>query len=225
MNNRAFGVEIECQTPGYGYDGAKNLLNENGFHAWADNVYHDGSEIEIPSPILRGAQGFAELKAVMDLLVANDFTTTYRDGMHVHHDTRDLSLHDVKRIAQSWKNNQIVINTFVDPYRLGCDWCKNLTNEDIAAIQNEIDEEPYASEEHEKYKSLSLANRSYTGTIELRLHEGTLDFEKARAWILFGQAFISNVASRRRVLNRLTKEQLLTRTRVPASAKKNLLAR
>jgi len=252
INQRSFGVEIECQSPGlWGCDGVANFLEENGFPEWAENVYPDGSEVEIPSPILSGAKGMNDLKAVMNLLKKNGFTVTSYDGMHVHHDTEDLTMKQIYVIASSWRANQHLINRFVNPERRNGRWCRDLSLYDLDAIESAIEEKERKSwdslsesdqynyccedcyeynsdnddERFEKYKSLSLANRSYSGTIEIRLHEGTLDFEKAKAWILFGQAFISNVAKKKKPLPRFNNPlDLLVNTKTYKVAQKKLLS-
>jgi hypothetical protein len=49
------------------------------------------------------------------------------------------------------------------------------------------------------------------GSIEIRLHEGTMNYEEAESWIKFGQSFIDSVSGRKRPLKPLTDEELLMR--------------
>lgn len=226
-NQRNFGVEIECDSNGLGTQGVRHILRNNGFSNWAENIYHDGSDVEIPSPILSGSKGLSELKSVMNLLKKHGCSTTSADGMHVHHDVKDLNLRQIHTIAETWMINQPLIHSLVDVHRVANRWCRDLRREDLVAIENEIKLPPVpnARYEHDKYKSLSVASRVDYGTLEIRLHEGTLDFEKARGWILFGQAFITNIAKMKKPVKYTSVEEMLVSTKVYKVGRETLLKR
>jgi hypothetical protein len=209
MNKRPFGVEIECGSNRYSYYDVEQLLCDNGLENWAEmEVDCDGSGIEIRSPILVGRKGMNELEKVFNLLNENNFYTGREDGMHVHHDVSDLDVEDIHRIAVSWYNNQNHIHTMVDRYRVENRWCPALRVSDLEMIEREIAHKRSGTNDnvldyyhpnrvcYEKYRALSLNARQYHDTIEIRLHEGTLNFERAKAWIQFGQTFISRIAEK-----------------------------
>ena len=69
---------------------------------------------------------------------------------------------------------------------------------------------------------LNLASLQRHGTIEIRLHEGTLHFPEAKSWIEFGQGFIERVL-RHQMYDSSTPEKLLEKIRINPDAKERLL--
>jgi len=195
MYDRSFGIEIEFNTNSQG--GARYirpLLKEAGFSHWY-NLSHDGSELEISSPILVGKDGLEQVKGVMTCLRAAGCKTNRADGLHVHHDASDFREKPemVIRAAESWLNNQDNITQFCATRRRGSYVCGDLTED----ILNTMKQLRYGLNPWDvsggKYRALNTSAISYHGTIEFRLHEGTLNFDIAAAWIAFGQAFLESV--------------------------------
>jgi hypothetical protein len=169
-------------------DFTSNLLRSNGFSSWCDYIHPDGSGVEIPSPVLQGVDGLNELREVMELLNRNGFYTTEKDGLHVHHGAEDFFGNEVlmARLVELWEENLPHIRGLVNRSRHHNDYCIS-----------RIEQSPIEWAEFKRDKKLdsfnysrffSLAIRSQT--VEFRLHQGTLDFEKAAAWIQFGQEFL-----------------------------------
>lgn len=180
---------------------------------WTDLGW-DGSELELRSPILRGKDGFAQLKAVMDGLVDMGCGTTYEDGLHVHHDApefvnnKDLTL----LMLKSWiANRKLVYGTFVSEERDNSWACPALLERDVSSFENE--DNPWGDRNDLNYHAL----REH-GTFELRCKEGTLDYNDAEAWIKFGQTLIDNVArrSKRPITTCADTTALLRRIKAPA---------
>ena len=241
MSNRAFGVEIECLSP---YSGAyyddedycceecsggdsvnqtQILLENNGFDAWAELTTDDCSlpynGVEIKSPPLVGVEGFKELKKVFTLLNNNGFDVDESCGMHVHHDAPDF-LEDfslIERLVKSWMENQEVIDTMVDPYRVNNDHCEPWEEYDYNEIVSK------QSWNYGPRGALNISSLEYHGTIEIRQHEGTLNYEEAESWIKFGQSFIDSVRGRKNPIPKLSDEELLLkRIKVAKNASKFL---
>lgn len=204
MNERRFGVEIEC---GRDYSDesstgrARRLLQRAGLDHWAEtNIHSDGSGCEIPSPILQGRKGFAELKQVMDLLVADGFFTGRPDGMHVHHEASEWRNNTplIAHTIELWEANLALVRRFVDPRRATSAWCMSHNDGEIypdQPVYREAWEEFKLTKDPEKirgtkYRALNTRALTHKGTIEIRLHEGTLNYNKAAAWVRFGQAFL-----------------------------------
>lgn len=199
MTNRRFGVEIECDMDGLGVTQTADLLVRHGFQLKHKNVPgwsvgQDGSEVEVRTPPLSGPEGLDQLRQVMELLVDNGGDTTGEDGLHVHHDAPEFvdDFGAIIRLAKSWRANQDLICQMVHPERVNSDneFCPLWTDDDIEEL------------EHSSYvgnwvrHALNIASLVEHGTIEIRLHEGTLNYEDAEAWILFGQQFIEDVVSK-----------------------------
>jgi hypothetical protein len=224
MYDRPFGVEIECLSNGQGVYGTMNLLAKNGFNNSRWNVGSDGSEVEIRSPILRGTEGLRELKGVMNLLSENGYDTTDSDGMHCHFDARDLNETDIYRVIKSWDNCSDIICQFVGE-RFENEYCGYGYN--FEALEAGQDEYGYKHSvwHYDGEKCFAIEPRSRLRTLEFRQHYGTLDFDEARAWILFVQAFIKNVANRKSVIEKVSMSDLFRITRTYKIAQKNLSAR
>lgn len=218
---RRFGVEIECGYPGgteavrrllgmtgtY-YDYAHGLVPPTPYQSWS--VGYDGSGVELRTPPLRGREGFALLADTMNLLRRNGGFVTNSDGMHVHHDAPEyVSNPDLcVQLVRSWRNNLSEIRQLVHPYRCQeTSWaCPRWTDGDFSELRRWAQgnrrydsyagryyDDPYLDLERNDLNITSLVEH---GTIEIRLHEGTLDPEVAIAWIQFGQRFIQEVANR-----------------------------
>jgi hypothetical protein len=205
---------------------AKELLRDNGFKSWADMYIHqDGSGTEIPSPILRGAKGLLELKKVMELLVDNDATVTAEDGLHVHHDAPEFVDDDdlTMKLVETWSANREHISKFVSEYRRGNYWAcyADYWNEHkIAQIKSgsiyRDGDDAYKNKPKyfsERFAALNISSLDEHGTIEIRQHEGTLNFNHAAAWVYFGQAFLETVKKRKTILTCADSAQLLSRTK------------
>lgn len=221
-SERKFGIEIEFTgvSAGRGDYGVQQLLRDAGFPEWANGDIHvDGSGVEVPSPVLCGAAGIKEMKAVLALLTDNGGSVTRADGLHVHHDAPEFvrNKEATLRLLKSWKENQPFIHTLVDDYRVtgwGRGWCKPWDDHMIARLESawKSTYPPY----WDRYFSLNVASLNSHGTIEIRLHEGTLDGDKIEAWIRFGQYFLDSVLKRKRPIPAcVDTEQLLKRVRVP----------
>jgi hypothetical protein len=256
MTERKFGVEIEMHfrdlmgSRGSMAEKARILLSEGGFGHWFrgrnNTIGHDGSGIEIRTPPLAGADGFAELKACMDLLAANDGACNLQDGMHVHHDAPEFkdNIELLTRLVRSWVANRDKIVKFVAPNREvsgACSAWRPVDIEDIKYIGT-----PGKPTRMEEYtggwgtqrqfvtrmvpvyfgrRDLNIASLERHGTVEIRLHEGTLDSKKAVAWVQFGQYFLDSILERQRTM-RCSKDEksFLKKIKLPKEAQEALLA-
>lgn len=219
-----------------GCEVAAELLHSNGFRAWTDDIHADGSGVEIPSPILHGYEGLNELRQVMKLLSDNGFYTGYDDGLHVHHDapefTEDESL--VARLVELWEENLPLIDKFVAGHRRGGEyWACNSYSKmseyrytpDFLKWEEFKRTKSLENLSRDKFRSLNITPLSYQGTVEFRLHEGTLDFNQAYAWILFGQSLLETAKRRKTVVTCASAVDLLRLTRTSPKATRTLLTK
>jgi len=189
-----------------------DLLQANGFSQWAELVGTDDSlgenGVEIRSPILQGNDGFRELEAVFSILKRNNYAVDIDCGMHVHHDApefindRDLTL----QLIKSWYDNQKLIRNMVSSDRWDNTYCPDWRAEDVEAFFTESDRRYWG----ERFNLNVEALRAH-GSVEIRFHEGTLDYPEAEAWIKFGQKFIDSVSGRKNPIAPMSDEELLMR--------------
>jgi len=250
---RNFGVEIECLTDASWRDIEKKLGSE-----WA--VKGDGSlsynGVEINSPILRGREGFDELKRGVDALV-NDFgaTVDMTCGLHIHHDVNDLDKKEIGNVLIAYAICRDQIDKFVLPQRRtdGDGYygrptgTKKAVVDSLKRTKNDRGDvsflDAYTRRYYERYYPSYLNELRQTdkfnfggignavqlndeyGTIEIRQHEGTVNYAEIYAWIKFGQQLIHVAKDREWRASPRTCAALLTRVKVSKRAQETLLAK
>lgn len=235
MSNRAFGVEIECYAPdgygdtyGYSDDGVgwtEDFLSEKGFEYWAHLVAEDESlyerGVEIKSPILVGENGFKELKSVMTVLNEAQFDVNSTCGFHVHLDCPEYIDNPklIIKTVKAWMRNQEIINNMVADNRLKSGHCPAWTEDDLTELVTWLDE--YNSCDGTNRGTINVGALDIHGSIEIRQHEGTLNYEEAESWIKFCQAFIDSMSGTT-VQKISTEELLLKRLKVERNASRFL---
>lgn len=216
MYDRRFGVEIECGNHN-GFDWVRRRLQQDRIPGVL-SVGRDGSGVEVRTRPLRGNEGLRTLKTLMEYLVDLGCTTNRNDGLHVHHEVpelRGISNPDARaariKLVRSWFNNQDTIRRFA----------ANNRNMFACSLWTQ-----YSVDNYERNglpdgtrRALNVCSIGEHGTIELRLHEGTLDFGKTEAWVKFGQYFISDALKRAHPIPQVDDAAtLLRRIRAPKAA-------
>lgn len=235
MSNRAFGVEIECYAPtgnsdvyGEYSDGVSytaDVLYIAGFSDWAGLVSEDESldacGAEVKSPVLFGKPGFAELKKVVNLLNAENYYTENDCGLHVHLNAPEFIDNPklIIKTAKSWMKNQELINNMVDDTRIGNNHCEPWEESDLEELQRFVDEE--LGLDGTLRGAINFGSLPYHETVEIRQHEGTLNYEEIESWVKFCQAFIDSMAGKE-VRKISTEELLLKRLKVERNASRFL---
>lgn len=240
-HERRFGVEIECgHTNGYGY--VAEQMAGAGFQlgSYRDgryNVGSDGSGVEVRTPILQGKEGFKELRKIFKFLNGLGCYVTQADGMHVHHDAPEL-INDpalTYKLVKAFVENRKSICTLVDPVRhqrapwdptsltMLEGWSKGLTEMEVPNRYYRPNSR-YADEQ-QRTRRVSISNRwgrndlnisalNEHGTVEWRLHEGSLKINEALAWIMFAQKFMHKVLNGKGLKPVANREELLSRIRL-----------
>jgi len=227
--DRKFGIEFEFQMPiapaadeyGYAnkYIAVQNLLGANGFEDWS--VGHDGSEFEVRTPILQGSHGFKQVKNFLGLILDHGANVTSSDGLHVHHDAPEFlgnrSL--VMRLVENWFENQNEIMKLAHSRRRNGSPCPAWREYDVTELRRILQSTDSAEEPYYGRKNLNISSLRRHGTIEIRLHEGTLDYEEVFSWVRFGQAFIGRAVNDTPKMSRAdSPSDLLKRVRISRNA-------
>jgi hypothetical protein len=210
---RKFGVEIEFV--GAQYEDVIREMEARGVRVYFAGYTHrvdaaswkivrDGSVPlgwELVSPPLSGRDGLAQLRQACAALAAAGARVDRRCGLHVHHDVGDLSGADFRRLLHGWSRNQRATNGLVAPSRRNSQWAGPLTREDLSRADSLPADAVGVDglrgffggyrDEYRRYRSLNVESFPRYGTVEIRQHQGSMNYEKIAAWVAFGQAFIA----------------------------------
>lgn len=110
---------------------------------------------------------YERLYEVCNLLMKNDVQTNRSCGLHVHLDAQTM---DPAQADQNWINNQDWLYKLVASSRRSGDHA-----ESYCARANE-------DNNRDRYRALNLRALQAHGTIEVRLHQGTIDPKKIQWW-------------------------------------------
>lgn len=208
---RRFGVEFECIVPNtVTAQGVVNALEAAGLSAstgrystaarggWVAKP--DGSlagrgagyGLEIVSPALSGQAGLDQIRTALAVLNALGCTVNSSCGTHVHHDASDLTVDEIKRFARGWMTQRNLVDGLVSASRRvgGSIYCSPFGEYDLARVERATTLRQLQNIPAERYRSLNLLAYGKFGTLEIRQHQGTLNYAKIASWIKLGQAMI-----------------------------------
>lgn len=194
-----FGLEFEVQ--GLDTYATRHLLEDAGID-WATK--YDGSVpngAEVVSPILT-ANRLNEAVKVTKLLKANGARVDRKTGYHAHLGARIFPSHgDLAQFVLNYYSAHSAIASLVAPSRLFNNYCEILNRQEAEAqaeftnAGNDGSYDRSMRPGRARYKSLNLEAMLKHGTIEIRLHQGTLNGVKAVAWAQFIEALALDVVN------------------------------
>lgn len=244
MRDRYFGVEIEHGNHRMNYiDVAIELreafpeLHQSGYKGLGLNVDHDGSGVEVRTPPLIGIEGFRTLRRLFAFLKRIGGYTTERDGMHVHFDAPEFLAQRelIPVLAKNWATNENVLLPFVHKRRHARWSCpRDMTDGSGCRQQyvfgvDELEARLAAgrsiSQIQQTRGALNLRSLEDHGTVEVRLHEGTLEYGQAAAWIRFCIALINASADGKILKTCNTPQELLAEVKPHVTARRQLSRR
>jgi hypothetical protein len=207
-----FGVELEVLAP-FSIWEMQSLLRD--FAGW--KVVGDGSltsepgfeAMEVVSPILQGQAGTDTLRAVMDLMKSKRCRVNNSCGMHVHIGVRGMKPARLRKIAIAFLNNEANFDSLVPPSRNNNRFCQSnvalfrsrrdttLAAATTIAAMGQALNGGNSSQHYNQYRYYKLNFQSFVrhGTIEFRQHSGTVESEKAIAWVRLIAGFCASAAS------------------------------
>ena len=192
--HRLVGIEAECLYP--------ETEDMDSPLYWAST--HDGSisseegysGIEMVS---RPCSGDSIVEAVDKLVMWSNYNGAVVNrscGLHVHFNSLDLTAKEVCHIAIVYTHFEQVLKGMMPNSRQSSNWCKDfpipigylreIDNEHslIAYYYDYMESSPSSEKYNDaRYCGLNIHSRYYHGSIEFRLHSGTLNKTKILNWV------------------------------------------
>ena len=205
-----FGVELELLSPMSVNVG--DLLYRAGFSSW--QIVHDGSlsaesgfnAREAISPVLQGEAGLTALRTVCALLKTAGCRVNVSCGMHVHVGVRGMKPLRLRKIAAAFLNAEHHFDALVPASRRANRYCQsNTAIANVAALAAATTVQQIAVAMNRGYENVHYTSYRYRklnfqsflrhGTIEFRQHGGTVESDKACAWVRLVTGFCAAAAS------------------------------
>lgn len=149
---------------------------------------------ELVTPKLFGANGFGQIARALKVVNELGGKVNKSCGLHVHLDAWNYTLDDARRILRVWKKiEQPLLWKLVPPSRRNGQPCKAVDDDLIAkvdamrSVAELYPQEPSRPQRGgiSRYYSLNLSAYGRHGSIEIRLHSGSLNSEKVLSWVAF----------------------------------------
>ena len=199
---RIFGIEMEgsAARASGGRAGLERAFRNGGLRVGRDGwvVKTDGSvaapgpeweSLEINSPKLSGQNGINELHTAMSIWSQAGARVNRSAGMHVHIDAHGLSDNDLVRLAQVWTLIEPrYIWGLVSPSRRNGRWSRGLNVTDLETMISRGPRNYNLGRPGLNYSALGRH-----GSVEIRVHNGTANFQKVRSWLIFNQKLFDAV--------------------------------
>jgi hypothetical protein len=206
-----FGVELEIILPlGMTHSELSRHINTAGVESMHEQYNHaqrphwkvvtDGSigdytrGAEVVSPVLRGEDGFRQLKTVCTVLTRVGCKVNKKCGLHVHVGIVGFAVRSVKNLVSLYHSAEPTIDSFMAPSRRGSanTYCAPLRVNSLQMDQavtmdmvaTAMGQRPGREQVRGsgRYKKLNLQSFWQHGTVEFRHHQGTVEADKALYW-------------------------------------------
>ena len=180
---KTYGIELE--TSSISIRTAQSALDAVGL-AWSCKP--DGTagvDAEAVSPILNDGSLNESITAARALLRAGA-TVNKKTGYHVHIGADHYGADGIAALVRNWYTAADAIGALVAPSRLNNHFCNHrLDQATIDSWSESIRNGHISNAGRGRYQSLNLDSYARHGTVEFRLHHGTLNGKKIQAWAEF----------------------------------------
>jgi len=233
IHDQTFGIEIEYQRADASQQTIATALNAAGVAAEVQGYNHrvqncwklitDAScGYEIVSPILRGEDGFEQIRKVCEVLNRFNAVVNRSTGLHVHIGYEGATLKSFKNLLKTFAKYEEGIDMLMPPSRRASNnrYCMSLcdrstydSDEDTARKVNAYFDRVDACRSLDDIRAMTanrfvkLNTQSYWryGTIEVRHHSGTTDAAKIINWVRLSGALVEMSKATRCVGRRTVK--------------------
>ena len=156
-----------------------------GMHNTGSHATNQGGELV--SPVLKGAAGLRELEKVMAALRSVGAKVDRKHGMHVHLGVADITGYARAQLFRNYKEAQKTLFHLVAKSRQHNHYCNPVASYRLDQWAGEAEYGRHSNGSHTD--AMNIDNISRIGTIEMRMHQGTLSGKKATEWVKLLVAF------------------------------------
>lgn len=197
-SQRRYGVEVEvCYAP------RCNAIPNRIKDLWEGKG--DGSlpeyGIELASVPMRGDEGLRAIRELCEYAVANNWAVTGRAGLHLHIDLSEFKVTSGGRlpnqeplaaVAFGYLMTYRLWSCFIAPPRIKSTFCQqhNIFSRSQVPTLLQMDTVKFINKllcgedrGEARYKWANFQSFKRHGTLEIRSHQGTIDYEKISNWI------------------------------------------
>jgi hypothetical protein len=180
---KTYGIELE--TSSISIRTAQSALDAVGLNWQCKPDGTRGVDAEAVSPILNDGSLNESISAARALLKAGA-TVNKQTGYHVHIGADHYGAEGIAALVRNWYTAANTIGALVAPSRLNNHFCQhNLSEAIIDQWTESIRNGRIDNAGQGRYRSLNLDSYQRHGTVEFRLHHGTLNGKKIQAWAEF----------------------------------------
>lgn len=211
LPERTFGVELELK--GLDTFDAERALEAVGLttteqyrdsqHWWP---HHDGSlygtACEVSSPVLKGAEGFRQLRKAVKALHDAGARPDKQCGLHVHigvkegrcGDAQPLAYNEAFKIVQRYAQFESEIDLFMPPSRRASRNCYCRTLDGFFDSPRTVTswQRLLGMFDYEREMKVNVQAYDVHGTIEFRQHGGSMNYTKISNWVKFLLYFVEH---------------------------------
>jgi len=177
---------VPCVAPGYTHAVTPNI--------W--KIVPDGSlenGWELVSPPMQWDTANVQVRTACEVLQSLGCRATSNCGLHVHHDVGDMTTRTAAMLARNWDSCRSATERLVERDRIYSEWCRR-EPPNIRDAQCTIAEDLPLSEflyiDGERYRQLNWTCWNSYGTVEVRMHESTLNADTILAWVAYSQSIV-----------------------------------
>ena len=192
---RLVGIEVECLFPEWN----DTISNPKYWTSTNDGSISSGEEYEGIEMVSYPASGDLLLDSIDRLMSwSNSIEAVVNRscGLHVHFNSLDLNAKQVSHVAIVYSYFEEILKGMMPNSRQDSNWCKDfpipirvmrqIPDEEhlIETYYDYMDSSPTAEKYNDaRYCGLNIHSRYYHGSLEFRLHSGTLNKTKIVNWI------------------------------------------
>ena len=164
------------------------------------SLSHGG--LELVTPILNDMDDLQKLKSVIKV-IADNGRINASCGLHVHTDARNTETKQVKKLIKYISKYELALNKLVSSSRRGeSRWCKDnftrlrYSDETPTKFFKRLNTKNTRqlleiADGGDRYVKWNFRNYMQHGSVENRMHQGSLNADKIEQWVLLNQAIVN----------------------------------